>query len=538
MKVTGNFQHIGLTIVIVLCLSFAGVSSAADEICPGIDKDGRVTRLDGGNAVIDGTVASRADLTAFGREYAEILGGVLEAQGLGDATKGVLETIESGKVSEMKLNQGDILQWMATRKKGVVTSFGPVCMASDKTYDAWKFDVEVDGMLETTTHTFVIPKVCGNLALAGTKKTVKPPIPVPVVALAVDRDCASGVIHVDTSGSDANATVEIISSEGVGHQIKPGDIDDPAPYTADLTFRVVAENSARDGKTQRTTKEVKVKACPAPPAACTLSLGGDDVFVRQPITVNADGHWVDDGFALRVLDGKGREVERLVPGPELPYTTMLSKPGLYRIQGGATNEIGEEAGCEATVFVRPRWNLRPKAVAISPTDRSTDFLDSTGGMGSQGFGSDIGAELDLEYHPTRLIGLELGALVGGVDAERSMNVAGVNVAETDGVGVTMAHLGLNFHFRGRSGVDFFMGPVVAMVDVDDASFAGGNDWQGGSDTALGGQLGLDVPLGSATAAWSLTGGIRYLGASFDDDADTGNVKMNPLVGALGLSYGF
>lgn len=537
MKITGKFQYIGLTIAIVLCLSFAGVSGAADDVCPGIDKDGRVTRLDGGNAVVDGTVASRADLTAFGREYAEILGGVLEAQGLGDATKGVLETIESGKVSEMKLNQGDILQWMATRKKGAVTSFGPVCMASETTYDAWKFDVTVDGMLETTTHTFVIPKVCGNLALAGTNTKIKLPIPVPVVALAVDRDCASGVIHVDSTGSDANSTIAIISSEGAGHRIEAGDLDDPAPYTADLTFRIVAENKARDGKAQQTTKDVTVKACPAPPAACSLSLGGDDVFVRQPIVVNADGHWVDDGFALRVLDGKGREVERLVPGPKLPYTTTFSKPGLYRIQGGATNEIGEEAGCEATVFVRPRWNLRPKAVVISPTDRTTDFLDTAGGMGSQGFGSDLGAELDLEYHPTRLIGLELGALVGGVDAERRLDTGGVDVVETDGVGVTMAHLGLNFHFRGRSGVDFFLGPVVAMVDVDDASFAGGSDWQGGSDTAFGGQLGLDVPLGSATA-WSLTGGIRYLGASFDDDAVTGNVKMNPFIGALGLSYGF
>lgn len=534
MKITNKFQNLGLTLVVIVLLSTAGVGVAADEVCPGIDKDGRVTRLDGGNAVIDGTVASRAELTAFGREYAEILGGVLEAQGLGDATKGVLETIENGKVSEMKLNQGDVLQWMATRKKGVVTSFGPVCMASEKTYDAWKFDVTVDGMLKTTTHTFVIPKVCGNLALVGTKMAVKPPIPVPVVALAVDRDCASGVIHVDSSGSDANATVEIISSEGVGHQIKPGNIDDPAPYTADLTFRIIAENKARDGKIQRTETEVVVNACPAPPAACSLSLDVDDVFVRQPVVVNADGHWVDDGFALRILDGKGREVERLVPGPTLPYTTTLSKPGLYRIQGGATNEIGEEAGCEATVFVRPRWNLRPKAVVISPTDRTTDFIDSAGMSASQGFGSDLGADLDLEYHPTRLIGLELGALFGGVDAKRHLATGEV---ETDSVGVTMAHLGLNFHFRGRSGVDFFMGPVVAMVDVDDASFGGGSDWQGGSDTAFGGQLGLDIPLGSATA-WSLTGGLRYLGAAFDDDSATGNVKMNPFIGALGLSYGF
>ncbi len=537
MKIINRFQVIGLALVVIVFLSVAVVGMAADEICPGIDKEGRVTRLDGENAVIKGTVASRADLTAFGREYGEILGGVLKAQGLGDATEDVLRAIESGPMTEVKLGQGDILQWMMTRKKGVVTSFGPVCMASEKVYDSWKFDVTVDGMLEETIHTFVIPKVCGNLALLGTRTVVKPPIPVPVVFLGVDRDCETGMITIDTGDSDSNAQVVVMSAEDIGHPVHAGSLEDPAPYEADLTFRIVAENFARDGKVQRTEKEVTVPACPAPPAECTLVLNGDDFFVRQPITVNANGHWVEDGFALRVLDAKGREVERLVPGPELPYTTMFSKPGLYRVQGGATNEIGEEAGCEATVFIRPRWNLRPKVVVISPTNRITDFIGTSGDFGEQVFDSSVAAELDLEYHPTRLLGLEIGFLGGDVDAHRRMTSGADSVVETDSVGVTMAHFALNFHFRGRSGVDFFLGPVVAQVDVDDITFGETGDWQGGSDTGVGAQLGLDIPLGKASA-WSLTGGVRYLDAAFDDDAVTGPVAMDPLIANLGLSFGF
>ena len=537
MNLKCRFQIVGLAIAVIVFLSVAVAGMAADDVCPGIDKEGRVTRLDGGNAVIDGTVASRADLTAFGREYAEILGGVLKAQGLGDATEGVLRAIERGPMTEVKLGQGDILQWMATKKKGVVTSFGPVCMASKTVYDAWKFNVTVDGMLQETIHTFVIPKVCGNLALLGTRTVVKPPIPVPVVFLGVDRDCATGMITIDTGDSDSSAQLVVMSAEGIGHPVEAGSLEDPAPYEADLTFRIVAENSARDGKIQRTEKEVTVPACPAPPAECTLALNGDDFFVRQPITVNANGHWVEDGFALRVLDGKGQEVERLVPGPELPYTTTFSKPGLYRVQGGATNEIGEEAGCEATVFIRPRWNLRPKAVVISPTDRITNFGGVTGGSGEQVFDSSVAAELDLEYHPTRLLGFEIGFLGGDVDAHRKITSGADSVVETESVGVTMAHFALNFHFRGRSGVDFFLGPVVAQVDVDDASFGETGDWQGGSDTGVGAQLGLDIPLGKATA-WSLTGGVRFLDAEFDNDAVTGPVAMDPLIANLGLSFGF
>lgn len=537
MKTTGRFQNLGSALAVVVVLSLAGIGGAADDVCPGIAKEGWVTRLDSVNAIVDGTVATRTDLKAFGREYKEALTGVLEERGLGAAAEGVLAAIEKGELGSAQLRQGDTLEWMATRKKDAVTSFGPVCMASKTTYDAWQFDVTVDGMLKETIHTFVIPKVCGNLALVATKTVVKPPIPVPVVFLGVDRDCETGLIHVDSSGSDANATIVMLSPEGVEHAIEAGDVEDPARHTAELTFRIVAENTARDGKIQRAEKEVTVPACPAPPAECSLTLSGDDFFVRQPVIVSADGHWVEDGFALRVLDAKDREVQCLVPGPELPHTMTLSKPGLYRVQGGATNEIGETAGCEATVFVRPRWNLRPKAVVISPTDRATEFVDPTGDFFSQGFDSDLGAELDLEYHPTRLIGLELGLLAGSVDAHRKLTTGGESPVESDNLGVSMVHFGLNFHFRGRTGVDFFLGPVVASVDVDDASFEGSGDWQGGSDTAVGAQLGLDIPLGKASA-WSLSAGLRYLGASFDGDPMVGNVKMDPFIAGLGLSYGF
>ncbi len=537
MKTTGRFFFTTLAIGAVAILFLAGVVGAADDVCPGIDKEGRVSRLGGDNAVVNKALKTRADLTAFGREYSEILGGVLLTKGLGDATKGVLTAIDRGEVSEIELKPGDTLEWMATRKTGVVTTFGPVCMASDTSYEAWQFDVMVHGMLEETIHTFVIPKVCGNLALAATKTLVKPPIPAPVVFLSVDRDCETGLIAVDTGNSDQRAQVAVMTAEGIGHPVEAGSLEDPAPFEADLTFRIVAENTARDGKVQRTEKEVIVPACPAPPAACTLTLNRDDFFVRQPIVVNANGHWVDEGLALAIFDGKGREVENLAPGSALPYTTTLSKPGLYRIQGEATNEIGKTSGCEATVFVRPRWNLRPKLAVISSTDSSTGIVDPNGDPALQGFGTGLGLELDLEYHPIPLIGLEIGVLGGSIDADRSQNAGFDSMRETDSLGVTMAHFGLNFHFRGYSGADFFLGPVVALVDVDDASFGSMGDWQGGSDTGVGAQLGLDLPLDSA-GAWNVTGGIRYLDASFDDDALTGAVGMDPLIVGIGLSYGF
>ena len=535
-----KFQVLRFVVIIFSIVMTAGIGVAADEVCADVPKESRVLRLDGGNAVIDGVLGSKAEVKAFAEEFGESLKAILEERGLAAATEGVLRALETGDATETTIHRGDVFEWMATRKKGAVTTFGPVCMASKTEYDAWRFEVTVDGPMEKTIHTFVIPEVCGNLALVGTRSVPKPPIPVPVVFLDVDRDCESRTITIDTGDSDPGAQLVIMTDEGIGHPIEAGTIDDPAPFSADLTFRIVASNTARDGHLQEAEKELTVPACPAPPPECSLSVPTTDVFVRQPVTVEASGHWVEDGFAYRVLDAADREVDRLVPGPEMPHTTTFAKPGVYRIQGGATNEIGETAGCEVKIFVRPRWNVRPKAVLISPTQRETDFSNGVGADWAQGFNSDIGGELDLEYHPTRLIGLEIGALAGGVDAHRKMTPVVPNAVtdvERDGLGVTMAHFALNFHFRGWSGVDFFMGPVVAWADVDDADFGLQGQWDGGSDTAFGAQLGLDIPL-SRAGAWSLNAGIRYLEASFDDDPVTGEVTMNPVIANLGLSFGF
>ncbi|MCD4748816.1 MAG: porin family protein [Thermoanaerobaculales bacterium] len=525
----------------MLVIGASGVV-VAEDLCQGFEKEGLVTRLDGPHGVIDGTLASADDLRALIEGQNDAFSAVLAERGLAGITEALFHALAAGQVVETQLEKGDILEWMTTRKKGRVTSFGPVCMAANKTYEAFELEVKEEGLLEDKIHTFVVPRVCGNLALVSTRTVVKPlpPIPAPIVLLAIDRNCESGMIKVDPGGSSEGVRITMKTQDGIEKEVAPGEFEDLYRYSTPLIFTAVAENTSREGAVQRTEKTVTVDACPAPAPACNLTLSGGDLWVRDEFVVNADGHWAKDGLALRILDGKGDEVERLVPAPALPYTTSISKPGFYRVQGGATNEVGETAGCEAMVYVRPRWNVRAQAVNISPTDREQTFVLPGSDVRTVGFDSGLGAEVGLEYRATRRLGIEVGVMAGSVDSHLRRDVFGLNAADSDSLGLTTFIGALNFHLTKQPGVDFYLGPVVALMDVGDASFellGDTVDFEGGSDFGWGGQIGIDVPLSRATA-WGLHLGLRFLDIDLDDDADAGSVRLDPFIAGLGLSYGF
>jgi hypothetical protein len=533
-------HRFGWFVVVCVVIGIAG-AAAADDLCEGYSGDGLVTRLDGPNAVIKGTLGDLDEVRAFLAQYETDVRAVLDARGLAEVGDELLAAFQGGAVAETVIEPGDTFEWMMSRKKGQVTSFGPLCMAGKKTYAGWTLEVTESGLMEDRIHTFVLPAVCGNLALAGTRTVVKPPIPPPIVKLDVDRDCDAGVIRVDTTGSADDVEVTMTRPDGTKVRVTAGEIADPGPFTEPLVFEAVASNTSRAGETQTKLESRSVGVCPALPPSCQLTVSSPEVWVRGPFTIESTGHWVTDGFALRILDAKEREIERHVPSPELPYTTRIGKPGRYYVQGGATNEVGETWGCQTEILVRPRWNLRPRAVVIGPTNRTTTYSPSPGDTSTLEFGTGYGAELDIEYHASRLIGLELGGVYGEIDTTLTRNLA-TGAVGSDSVDHTpsMVHLALNFHLSSLETIDFFIGPVVAWVSVDDGRYhVLGDDVtiEGESKIAYGGQMAIDVPLGKATR-WAFNLGLRYLMYSNEENPEIGEANINPFVAGIGLSYGF
>ena len=165
------------------------------------------------------------------KTHRQQLESVLEERGLGDWTEelwSAIKTCDSGSVKEIKIQKGDELDWMTFDKNNTKT-FGPVCFDTKKDYAAFEITLseteetpaeaecslkvsggacvgdpfvvdtsgsspgvkveakgpgntekpdapgtysftataEAQGTKEVTTHTFVIPKVCLNLAYGG-----------------------------------------------------------------------------------------------------------------------------------------------------------------------------------------------------------------------------------------------------------------------------------------------------------------------------------------------------------------------------------
>ncbi len=526
--------------IVVVFLTLTSPAIAAN-VCEGYTKEGRVTRLDGANAVIKGILTSLEDVRSFVDEYESEILAVLAERGLSGAGEGVLAKLRAGELEAVALDRGDTMEWMLTRKKGKVTSFGPLCMAGKKKYDAWRFEVKEKGAMEDRIHTFLLPGVCGNLALVSTRSIPKPPpILPPVVLLNVERDCETGMIRVDTEGSSADAEITMTQPDGSKVVVSAGEIPDPAPFTSELVFEAVSRNTSRAGEEQVTTKSKSLGVCPALPPSCQLLLSQDEVWVRGDFVVETSGHWKADGFALRILDAKEREVERHVPAPDMPYRTSIHKPGRYFVQGGATNEVGETWGCQAEIYVRPRWNVKPKAVVVSPTNRTTTYTAAPNDIYELYFNTSVGAELDLEYHASRLIGIELGGVGSSMDTTLTRTLGGASASDSDSLGITMIHAALNFHLSRLNTIDFYIGPVIAWGNVGSGSYrlmSDTVDLEGGSELGYGAQMGLAVPLGKASR-WALDLGIRFLRFSTEDDLAAGETKSNPFVAGLGLSYGF
>jgi hypothetical protein len=113
--------------------------------------------------------ANRGDLTK-----------VLDLAGLSGISNQVLETLTSGAVTETTFATGDRLEWMALRRKGKPDIIRNLRWGGSKPFEAFRFTIETP----TAVHTFIVPKACGNLALASTETKAPPPAPAPKPAPA------------------------------------------------------------------------------------------------------------------------------------------------------------------------------------------------------------------------------------------------------------------------------------------------------------------------------------------------------------------
>jgi opacity protein-like surface antigen len=101
------------------------------------------------------------------------LASVLSQAGLGDLSTSFMNVIATGYVSDTTVAPGTHMDWMALKRAGRGSVLHNVRWTGTQAFDAFQFSVEYAGY----SYTFVVPKICGNLALLS-----RAPVPVAAVA--------------------------------------------------------------------------------------------------------------------------------------------------------------------------------------------------------------------------------------------------------------------------------------------------------------------------------------------------------------------
>lgn len=132
-----------------------------------------VIRQLGGSTRFSPPVRTIDDLKAMATRNRADIETVLGMAGLGAISGQVVEAMTSGAVTETSFAPGGRLEWMALRRPTGVDLIRSARWGGDEPFAAFGFTVDGPG----TRYEFVVPKICGNLALVGI--TAKPVAAVP-----------------------------------------------------------------------------------------------------------------------------------------------------------------------------------------------------------------------------------------------------------------------------------------------------------------------------------------------------------------------
>ncbi len=170
------------------------------------------------------------------------------------------------------------------------------------------------------------------------------------------------------------------------------------------------------------------------------------------------------------------------------------------------------------------WQIRFYAAAIDMSDAPS----GSNNFGGSSFDLDVGAGVgfNAEYRFTPRLGVDLGILSGaGVDVETGTTWTGnPGWVTSDTVTFTPLTLGLDIHLTPDERVDFYVCPLVAMIQYGSLAVRNGptgvrTEWDFDEDFAVGAALGLGIPFGQNR--WSFQTSLSYLESSIDGSSNDG-----------------
>jgi hypothetical protein len=133
----------------------------------------------GGPNRFSGPMHGVDDLRAMVNTNRAQISSALAQAGLGDISTQFINTITTGYISDTTVAPGTHFDWMALKRAGRASVLRNVRWTGRQSFDAFQFTVEANGY----NYTFIVPKICGNLALvsrtASPVAAVSPRAPAP-----------------------------------------------------------------------------------------------------------------------------------------------------------------------------------------------------------------------------------------------------------------------------------------------------------------------------------------------------------------------
>jgi len=298
----------------------------------------------------------------------------------GDLYLPFMDALKAAKFTEKTLLPGATFPWMMFRARNKVTIWENVEWAGQKPLDVFAFDVVRD----TKIYEFVIPRPCGNIALAGVREAKLPPPP-PICSLVVSPAKANinEPITVDMGGSKnaVSMDVEIFNAQGqkIGsHAFTPSAarwqtrFDQPGEYA----FRAKAVNA--DGIASSNPCQAKTYINMPPVCKLWTSCLPCVDYVGKPITFDANGSTDADGQVVKavfeILDASGTVIDTYTAAQRpLTWQKAFSKPGMYTVSAVVFDDMGA-----------PSANTDPCRITFEVTQKRFFYLAELGGMLARG----------------------------------------------------------------------------------------------------------------------------------------------------------
>lgn len=501
-------------------------------------------------------------------QYRSDLEQVLEDAGWGGNPQDLFDAVAAGKASRVMVPVDKVLPWMAFRKGGKPTVGANLEWAGKEPFDAWTLKFESNDAV----HTFLIPVACLNLAYIKQG----PPYPAPSCELQTNAGdamaAACGELEpITLTGTTDGASMEITGVRAPDGGGNPGQAKSAgsnrwtyAPSSADR-YQFTATARSEHGKTA--TCDASAEVQPAKPCVeCRMSASWDDASKLITFDASASGGTAEI-TGITTWDGSPGDLGDLVAAGPNRWTYAPSVPkkrGAYRFEFAAkATGDGATENCDPVSIEVPghhgwprehpeadapdggapldnAWILRLFGVSIDGDDRAFTSRNRPDGSKERNhwlaeMDEGFGANIERLFSPR--MGLELGLLLADSDAELMRDIDEAWETAEDNLGGTTISLSLNFHLTPDSRVDFYLGPVIALVMFDDVTWnvlGATVRADPGDEFAIGAQLGIDV---LAASRWAFTAGVRYLDIQAEFSEDT-ELDVDPLIFMAGVAYRF